>query len=61
MRLQDMVDTKREVMNAKHKNDDLVRDMKEINRLAKKAEIEKQMVANAADRELDQAKVIIIL
>ena len=48
---------KREIINEKFKNDDLVRDIKEINRIAKKAEIEKKLVANAADRELDQAKV----
>jgi chromosome segregation ATPase len=45
-------------LNEKLKTDDLlVRDMKEMNRMAKKAEIEKQIVANAADRELDQAKI----
>jgi hypothetical protein len=53
-----LAETKREVINEKYKNDDLVRDMKEINRLAKKNEIEKQIAVNAADRELDQAKVI---
>ena len=51
------MDAKREVINEKFKNEDLVRDMKEINRLAKKAEIEKKLVATAADREIDQAKV----
>ncbi len=51
------METRREVINEKYKNEDLVRDIKEINRLAQKAEIEKQMVVNAADRELDQAKV----
>ena len=55
-RLQEFVDAKREVINEKYKNEDLVRDIKEINRMTKKAEFEKQMVASAADRELDQAK-----
>ena len=48
---------KREVISEKYKNDDLVRDIREINKIAKKAEIEKKLVANAADRELDHAKV----
>jgi hypothetical protein len=33
-----------------------VRDIKEMNRIARKAEIEKQMVVTQADRELEQAK-----
>ena len=54
----ELMGAKREVINEKFKNDDLVRDIKEINRIAKKAEIEKKLVASAADRELDNAKVI---
>lgn len=46
-------------MTEKSKNEDLKRDLKEINRLAKKAEYEKNIVANKADRQLDQAKVAI--
>jgi DNA repair exonuclease SbcCD ATPase subunit len=56
-RLEELLQTKREVINEKFKNEDLVRDIKEINRLAKKAELEKQMVVSAADRELDQVKM----
>ena len=52
-----MKGAKREVTSEKYKNDDLVRDIREINKIAKKAEIEKKLVANAADRELDHAKV----
>ena len=43
------MEAKREVINEKHRNDDLIR-------AVKKVEIEKHMVENAADRELDQAK-----
>ena len=43
------MDAKREIINEKHRNDDLVR-------AVKKVEIEKHMVENAADRELDHAK-----
>lgn len=53
----DLKGAKREVISEKYKNDDLVRDIREINKIAKKAEIEKKLVANAADRELDHAKV----
>jgi septal ring factor EnvC (AmiA/AmiB activator) len=41
---------------AEAKNEDLVRDIKEMNRIARKAEMEKQMVVTQADRELEQAK-----
>ncbi len=56
-KVSELMGAKREIINEKFKNDDLVRDIKEINRIAKKAEIEKKLVANAADRELDHAKV----
>ncbi len=49
MRVQEFID-------AKHKNEDLKRNLHECNRIAKKAEFEKQVMANAADRKLDQAK-----
>ena len=52
------MDAKRLMMNEKHKNQDLSRGIKEINRIAQNSEIEKQRVCNAADRELDQAKVL---
>jgi hypothetical protein len=45
------------MINEKCKNEDLSRGLKEINRIARKNEIEKQMVCTAADRELEQAKV----
>ncbi len=48
-RLQEMMEARREVINEKHRNDDLLR-------AVKKVEIEKHMVENAADRELDHAK-----
>ena len=56
--IHETLDVRRDAINEKHKSDDLVRD---LSRLAKKAEIEKKMVANAADRELDQAKVFSLL
>jgi chromosome segregation ATPase len=43
------MDARREVINEKHRNDDLLR-------AVKKVEIEKHLVENAADRELDHAK-----
>lgn len=55
-RIHQLIDSKQDDMCEKIKNDDLVRDIKEMNRLARKAEIEKQMVVDQADRELEQAK-----
>lgn len=43
------MDARRDVINEKHRNDDLLR-------AVKKVEIEKHLVENAADRELDHAK-----
>jgi centrosomal protein CEP135 len=55
-RIQQLMDSKQDGLCEKFKNDELVRDIKEMNRIARKAEIEKQMVASQADRELEQAK-----
>lgn len=45
------------MFNEKHKNEDLNRGIKEIKKCT---EIEKQRLVNAADRELDAAKVCIL-
>jgi len=39
------------------KNDDLLRDLKDIDRLARKVQADKQYTVEAADRELTEAKV----
>ena len=51
-----MLETNKIDICEKLKNEDLTRDLKEMNRLARKCEIEKQFVCNQADRELEQAK-----
>ncbi len=40
------------------KNDDLLRDLQDIDRLARKVQADKQYTVEAADRELTEAKVI---
>ncbi len=60
-RLNDLIEIKRDTMSEKQKNDELKKDLKEINRLAKKAEIEKKVTVEAVDRELFEAKVIKVL
>ena len=40
------------------KNDDLLRDLKDIDRLARKVQADKEFTVEAADRELTEAKVI---
>jgi hypothetical protein len=59
-RVQQLLETNKEEMCEKLKNQELSRDIKEMNRLARKCELEKQMVCTQADRELEQAKVIYI-
>jgi hypothetical protein len=55
--LEGIIETKRDAVNERQKNDELKKDLKEINRLAKKAEIEKKVTVEAVDRELLEAKV----
>ncbi len=56
-KLKELIDAKRQICNEKHRNDDLNRGIKQIK---KATEIEKQLIVNAADRELEAAKVNII-
>lgn len=56
-RLEDLVDTKRTVINEKIKNEELVKDLNEVNRLAYKADLEKKITVEAADRQLSETKV----
>jgi hypothetical protein len=39
------------------RNSDLLRDLKDIDRLARKAQADKEYTIEAADRELNEAKV----
>lgn len=61
-RLQELTDLKRNLSNKQFeerlKNDDLLRDLKDIDRLARKVQADKQYTVEAADRELTEAKVI---
>ena len=61
-RLQELSDLKRDLSNKQYeerlKNDDLLRDLKDIDRLARKVQADKQHTVEAADRELTEAKVI---
>ncbi len=61
-RLQELTDLKRDLSNKQFeerlKNDDLLRDLKDIDRLARKVQADKQYTVEAADRELTEAKVI---
>jgi predicted ribosome quality control (RQC) complex YloA/Tae2 family protein len=60
-RLQELTDLKRDLSNKQFeerlKNDDLLRDLKDIDRLARKVQADKQYTVEAADRELTEAKV----
>jgi hypothetical protein len=60
-RLQELTDLKRDLSNKqleeRLKNDDLLRDLKDIDRLARKVQADKQYTVEAADRELTEAKV----
>ena len=58
-RLEDLIDTKRTVISEKIKNEELVKDLNEVNRLAIKADFEKKITVEAVDRELSDAKVLI--
>lgn len=61
-RLQDLSEFKRDLSNKQYeerlKNDDLLRDLQDIDRLARKVQADKQYTVEAADRELTEAKVI---
>ena len=39
------------------KNTELLRDLRDIDRLARKAQVDKEFTIDAADRELNEAKV----
>ncbi|CAF3356594.1 unnamed protein product [Rotaria sp. Silwood1] len=60
-RLQELSDLKRDLSNKQFeerlKNDDLLRDLKDIDRLARKVQADKQYTVEAADRELTEAKM----
>lgn len=60
-RLHELTDLKRDLTNKQFeerlKNDDLLRDLKDIDRLARKVQADKQYTVEAADRELTEAKV----
>ncbi|CAF1107956.1 unnamed protein product [Rotaria sordida] len=60
-RLQELIDLKRDLSNKQFeerlKNDDLLRDLKDIDRLARKVQADKQYTVEAADRELTEAKM----
>ena len=60
-RLQELSDLKRDLSNKQYeerlKNDDLLRDLHDIDRLARKVQADKQYTVDAADRELTEAKV----
>ncbi len=56
-RLDEFIDAKRSAINEKFKNEELVKDINEINRIAKKADFEKKITVEAVDRELSEAKV----
>ncbi|CAF3816066.1 unnamed protein product [Rotaria magnacalcarata] len=63
--LQELIDLKRDLSNQQFeerlKNDDLLRDLKDIDRLARKVQADKQFTVEAADRELAEAKLEIEL
>ncbi|UJR35224.1 hypothetical protein I4U23_027990 [Adineta vaga] len=60
-RLQELTDYKRDLSNKQYeerlKNDDLLRDLQDIDRLARKVQADKQYTVEAADRELTEAKM----
>ncbi|CAF0717644.1 unnamed protein product [Adineta steineri] len=59
--LQELTDLKRDLSNKQFeerlKNDDLLRDLQDIDRLARKVQADKQYTVDAADRELTEAKM----
>ncbi len=60
-RLQELTDLKRNLSDKQFderiRNNDLLRDLKDIDRLARKAHADKEYTIEAADRELNEAKV----
>ena len=60
-RLQEVTEMKRTLSEKQFeerlRNDDLLRDLKDIDRLARKAHADKEFTVDAADRELNEAKV----
>lgn len=60
-RLQELTEMKRTLSEKQFeerlRNDDLLRDLKDIDRLARKAHADKEYTVEAADRELNEAKV----
>ncbi|CAF1055145.1 unnamed protein product, partial [Didymodactylos carnosus] len=59
-RLQELIDLKRDLSSKQFeerlKNDDLLRDLKDIDRLARKVHADKEYTVEIADRELNEAK-----
>ena len=60
-RLQETSELKRNLTDKQFddrlRNDDLLRDLKDIDRLARKVQADKEYTVDAADRELTEAKV----
>ena len=60
-RLLELSELKRDLSNKQFeerlKNDDLLRDLQDIDRLARKVQADKEYTVEAADRELTEAKV----
>ena len=60
-RLHDLTELKRNLsekqFDERLRNDDLLRDLKDIDRLARKVQADKDYTVDAADRELHEAKV----
>lgn len=61
-RLQELSETKRTLTDKQFeerlRNDDLVRDLESIDRMARKVHADKELTVEAADRELNEAKVL---
>jgi len=60
-RLQELTELKRNLTDKQFeerlRNSDLLRDLKDIDRLARKAQADKEYTIDVADRELNEAKV----
>ena len=64
-RLQELTELKRNLSDKQFeerlRNTDLLRDLKDIDRLARKVQADKDFTVEAADRELNEAKVYVHL
>lgn len=56
-RLEGLIGVKNEAISEKIKNNELIKDLNEVNRLAKRADFEKKKAVEAVDYELSEAKV----